>query len=110
MTAKHTQTRLEYVPSTKHHGPYLTTEHGSTVADLYVMSQPGELSTASGGLSEPLPFLAEMADPNAARLALCWNMHDEMVDLLRTARAFREPTPEWVERAATVLDKIDGAK
>lgn len=82
--AKHTDTRLEYVPSTEHHGPYVTTEFGTTVCDFYAMSRPSERSTASGGPSKPIPHLAEMADANAARVVLCWNAHDDLVKALES--------------------------
>lgn len=52
----------EYVPSTEHHGPYVTSQFGSTICDLYVM-------TANGGPSKPILFLHEMADPNARLIA-----------------------------------------
>lgn len=58
----------DYVPGTEHHGPYVTSEFGSTICDFYTMTQPSMLSTASGGPSKPVLFLAEMAEPNA-RLA-----------------------------------------
>lgn len=66
---KHTPAPWEYVPSTEHHGPYVTSEFGSTICDCYTMSQPGLWSTANGGPSKPVLFLAEMADPNARLIA-----------------------------------------
>ena len=69
----HTPEPWDYVPSTEHHGPYITSDHGSTICDLYVMSQPDKLSIRNGGPSKPIPFLAEMADPNAKRIVDCVN-------------------------------------
>lgn len=56
----------EYVPSTEHHGPYVTNAVGNTICDFYTMTQPGEASTLNGGPSRPVHFLHEMADSNAA--------------------------------------------
>lgn len=59
----------ECIASTEHHGPYVCSEFGSTIADLYTMTLPNERSTANGGSSKPVNFLHEMADPNAAYIA-----------------------------------------
>ncbi len=67
--SKHTPGPWEYVPGTQHHGPYITSAFGSTIADCYTMSMPFERSTANGGPSKPLPFLHEMAEPNARLIA-----------------------------------------
>jgi hypothetical protein len=72
----------DYVPSTEHHGPYITSDHGGTIADLYTMSQPGVFSTASGGPSKPIPFFHEMADPNAELIVRAVNSHDALVSAL----------------------------
>lgn len=71
----------EYVPSTDHHGPYVTSEFGSTICDLYTMSHPKEWSTANGGPSKPIPFLAEMADPNARLIAAAPNLLEALTEL-----------------------------
>lgn len=62
---KHTPGPWEYVPSTIHHGPYITSSHGNTIADFYTMTLPTERSTANGGPSRPIHFMHEMADHNA---------------------------------------------
>lgn len=59
----------EYVPGNEHHGPYVTTNFGSTVCDCYAMSNPASLSVRNGGDSKPYSFLAEMAEPNARLIA-----------------------------------------
>lgn len=59
----------EYVPSTEHHGPYVTSEFGSTICDCYVMSDPSGASVRNGGTSKPIHHLHEMADPNARLIA-----------------------------------------
>lgn len=76
---KHTPTPWEYVPGTEHHGPYVTSEFGNTVADLYTMTLPGERSVVNGGPSKPVPFLHEMADPNAEFIVRAVNSHDALV-------------------------------
>lgn len=63
--AQHTSGPWDYVPSTEHHGPYVTSEFGTTVCDFYVMTQPSLFSTANGGKSRPIHHLHEMADANA---------------------------------------------
>lgn len=63
---KHTAGPWDYVPGTQHHGPYVTTDYGSTVADCYVMSQPTAWSSEP---SKPVPFMAEMAEANARLIA-----------------------------------------
>lgn len=69
----------DYVPSTEHHGPYITSDYGGTIADLYLMSQPGALSSANGGTSKPVHFFHEMADPNAELIVRAVNSHDALV-------------------------------
>ena len=67
--AAHTPGPWEYVPSTKDHGPYVTSQFGSTICDCYVMSNPNALSVRNGGDSRPIHHLHEMADPNARLIA-----------------------------------------
>lgn len=72
----------DYVASTEHHGPYITTEYGSTVCDFYCMSQPGLASVRNGGLSRPVPFMAELADEHAAYAVRAVNAHEALVEAL----------------------------
>ena len=78
--AEHTPTPWDLVPSTEHHGPYITSDFGSTICDLYTMSHPGEPSTANGGRSAPVHFMAEMAEANARHIVHCVNVHDDLID------------------------------
>jgi hypothetical protein len=67
----HTPGPWQYVPSTDHHGPYITTGADFTygdIADFYVMSKPDWPSTLNGGPSKPVPHQGDAADANA-RLA-----------------------------------------
>lgn len=59
----------DYVASTEHHGPYVTSQFGSDIADCYTMSNLREPSIRNGGTSKPIHFMAEMADANARLIA-----------------------------------------
>lgn len=65
----HTPGPWDYVPSNEHHGPYVTTEYGSTVCDCYCMSNPLALSVRNGGTSKPIHHMHEMAEANARLIA-----------------------------------------
>ena len=78
MTGKHTPGPWQYVPSSEHHGPFVTSEHGSTICDCYTMSQPSLPSTRNGGSSAPITFMGEMADPNARLIAAAPLMLSEL--------------------------------
>lgn len=78
----HTPGPWEYVPSTEHHGAYITSIFGSTIADFYVMSQPGFSGALSGGPVHPVHFMSEMANPNARLAAAA----PEMLAMLRDVR------------------------
>lgn len=65
----HTPGPWDYVPSNEYHGPYVTTEYGSTVCDCYCMSNPLSLSVRNGGDSKPIHHMHEMADANARLIA-----------------------------------------
>jgi hypothetical protein len=54
---------------------------GCTVADLYTMTHPREASTLNGGPSKPVPFLHEMADPNARLIAAAPELYEALVAL-----------------------------
>ena len=57
------------VAATEHHGWYVTSDYGNTICDLYCMSRPDLPSTINGGESRPIPFMHEMAGPNARLIA-----------------------------------------
>ena len=81
-TMKHTPGPWEYVPSTEHHGPYVTSQYGSDICDCYVMTYPAEASVRNGGRSKPNHFLGEMADPNARLMAAS----PELLEALQNVR------------------------
>lgn len=79
----HTPGPWEYVPSTEHHGPYITTGADGTygdVADFYTMSKPWNASVGNGGDSKPMHHQPGRADANARLGAAA-------PDLLEAARA-----------------------
>jgi hypothetical protein len=80
MGAKHTPGPWDYVPANEHHGPYVTTDYGTTVADLYVLSEPVAWSSEA---RKPIPFMGEMAEANARLIA-------SAPDLLEALKAARE--------------------
>lgn len=58
-----------YVPATERHGPYVTSDFGSDIADCYTMTRPDLCSVRNGGESKPVHFMGEMADANAKFIA-----------------------------------------
>lgn len=73
----------ECVPATEHHGPYVTSEFGSTIADCYAMSNPSSLSVRNGGDSKPIIFMAEMAEPNAHLIAASPKLYETVSACLK---------------------------
>ena len=73
MTEAHTPGPWDYVPANEHHGPYVTTDYGTTVADLYVLSEPVVWSSET---RKPIPFMGEMAEANARLIAAAPTMFD----------------------------------
>lgn len=69
---QHTPGPWEYVKSTEHHGPYVTTAADCTygdIADCYAMSNPSLLSVRNGGRSRPIHHQYDRADANARLIA-----------------------------------------
>lgn len=77
----------DYVPSTEHHGPYVTSDFGNTLFDGYKMSYPGEASTANGGRSRPIHHMHEMADANMSIAAAAWEMLELLKEIVDTFAA-----------------------
>lgn len=73
-----TPTPWEVIPSTEHHGPYIVSPYGSTLADLYCMSNPNALSVRNGGDSKPIHF--PDADDNASLIVRAVNAYDRLVE------------------------------
>ena len=109
---KHTPGPWEYVPSTEHHGPYVTSDFGTTIADCYVMSNPGNLSVLNGGDSRPIHHLHEMADPNARLIAaapelleVCRNYADFIRTSVKAADIEMHP---YLPTLEALIDKVEG--
>ena len=97
------------VPATEHHGPYITSPWGTTLCDLYVMSNPTALSTASGGTSGPLKFVD--ADDNACLIVTAVNSHDELLSAvhgLLDAIAGTRMLDDAVASASLAISKAEG--
>ena len=80
MTDAHTPGPWDYVPGNEHHGPYITSDFGSTIADCYVLSEPGAFSSTEA--RTPIPFMHEMAEANARLIAAA----PDLLEALRLAR------------------------
>jgi hypothetical protein len=110
--AKHTPGPWEYVPSSEHHGPYVTSEFGSTICDCYVMSRPDLPATRNGGESRPIPFLHEMADPNARLIAAAPDLLAALIEMKDFARGYLsemdEGEVEALKRAVAAIAKAEG--
>ena len=91
----HTPGPWEYVPSTEHHGPYVTNQWGGDICDCYAMSNPASLSVRNGGDSRPIHFQHEAADANARLIAAA----PQMLEALRLVsdRLPNFPDPDAVE-------------
>lgn len=114
---KHTPGPWDYVPGNEHHGPYVTSDFGSTICDLYTMSNPSSLSVGNGGDSKPISFLDEMAEPNARLIAAAPDiltalraMTQRYVDLANSGDAgFWDPEEEdEVIAARAAIAKAEG--
>lgn len=99
----HTSGPWEYVPGTEHHGPYVTHAFGGTVADCYMMSRPGPLNHEP---THPVPFMAEMAEPNARLIAAA----PDLLEVLQRAVAknMLVEYPEWWGDVYTAIAKATG--
>lgn len=103
----------DYVPGNENHGPYVTSAYGSTICDCYMMTNPADWSVANGGTSKPVPFMAEMADPNARLIAAA----PELLDVARLLIAWEDETHDTspagqheraVKAARAAIAKVEG--
>lgn len=86
MSAQHTPTPWEYVPSNENHGAYVVAPHGGDICDCYAMSNPYSSAVCNGGNSYPIPFQGYEADANAEFIVRACNAHDELVMALQDGR------------------------
>jgi len=84
--SEHSPTPWEVVETTEHHGPYIITTWGTTICDLYTMSNPMVASVRNGGDSFPVHFTD--ADANAAFIVKAVNSHDALIAALIGIAAF----------------------
>jgi hypothetical protein len=75
----------EYIPSTEHHGPYVTCLTGD-ICDCYTMSNPAAASVRNGGESYPIHHQGKQADANAQRIVLAVNNFDALSKFFLAAR------------------------
>lgn len=104
MTANPTPGPWDFVPANEHHGPYVTDDYGSTICDFYTMSRPMLASTANGGPSKPIPFLAEMAEPNARLCAAAPMLLEAAEDTLEALTLLRIGLRDRAPETIGVLD------
>lgn len=93
---KHTPGPWEYVQSTEHHGPYISSYAGD-VADCYTMSNPMAASIRNGGDSYPVTFQGEQAEANARLISAA-------PDLLAALKALRNACIGMVPECAPMVD------
>lgn len=97
----------DYVASTEHHGPYVTSEYGSTIADCYAMSSPSSLSVRNGGDSRPIHHMAEMSDANARLIAAAPELLAALKECAESA-GFPYMTFEARDRVSAAIARAEG--
>jgi hypothetical protein len=73
----------DYVKSTEHHGPYITSAYGCTICDFYFMNA-GPVGTQA---QRPIHHMFELADEHAAYAVRAANAHATLVGALRKVDA-----------------------
>ncbi|GJE77214.1 hypothetical protein [Methylorubrum suomiense] len=113
MAASHTPGPWDYVPGNKQHGPYVTSDYGSTICDCYVLSEPHSVWSAHK-LREPVSFMAEMAEPNARLIAASPEMLEALIAVNRliseaAMTGFNCHDGDWAERLFFSQQATSGA-
>lgn len=74
----------EFIPSTEHHGPYVTTGGNGfgDICDCYTMSNLAAMSVRNGGTSYPIHFQADRADANARLIAAAPDLYAALKEML----------------------------
>jgi hypothetical protein len=62
----------EYIPSNKHHGPYVCGPFGGDICDCYIRN---------GGTSRPIHFQSDCADANAQLLAAAPELYATLAEI-----------------------------
>jgi len=78
----------EVIAACEHHGAYVTSPWGTTLADLYNMSNPSDLSVRNGGSSKPIPFVDSEA--NAHLIAAAPELYQALEALCELADGLGE--------------------
>jgi len=116
----HTPGPWDYVASTEHHGPYVTSQFGNDIADCYTMSNVREPSIRNGGTSKPIHFMHEQADANARLIATAPELLESLQAVVAQINDYERvnnlsPSPgrtecwDCVARAKEVIAKATGA-
>lgn len=113
METKHTPGPWQVAEATEHHGWYVTSDFGNTICDLYCMSRPDLPSTANGGLSHPVPFMHEMAGPNARLIAAAPELLAALVSITDQLERVGDTRPskdgQFIDEARAAIAKASGA-
>lgn len=72
----------EYVPSTEHHGPYVSGPWGGDICDCYTMTDTSGWSVRNGGTSRPVNHQGDMADANARMIASAPDLYEALEKLM----------------------------
>lgn len=99
--SSHTPLPWDVVEATENHGPYITTLYGTTVCDLYAMSDPQGLGALLHG-NERKPISFTDADQNAVLIAAAVNSYADMFAALVNVRKLIS------EAALTGFNYLDG--
>lgn len=92
----HTPTPWKVVSGTEHHGPYIETQHGRTIADLYFMGGP------SAGDPKPVWHMDDEAEANAAFIVRAVNAYQPMLEALKEADEALKAVHEYFEVRKTL--------
>lgn len=103
----HTPLPWDVVEATENHGPYIVTAFGTTVCDLYAMTDPSSPYSIINGIKKPKPVLFTDAEANAALIVAAVNSYTDMLAALRNVNkliseaamtGFNCKDGDWAER------------
>lgn len=82
---EHTPLPWEVVEATENHGPYITTAFGTTVCDLYAMTDPHSNGAILRGETKARSISHTDADLNAPLIVRAVNCHDDLLAACKNA-------------------------